>query len=146
MGGAYAGDKYGDALYENPGFGNHWIAIQLVGVRSNRSAIGARLRLDVEEQGKPRAIFKTVNSGGTFGANPLRQTVGLGRASKIKRLEIFWPTTGETQVFGDVPADRFIRIVEGESRYRRLSLPKFVLGGGSKGKKQARSFRRPSVN
>ena len=146
MGGSYAGDKYADALYENPGFGNHWIAIQLVGVRSNRSAIGARLRLEVEEQGRARTIFKTVNSGGTFGANPLRQTIGLGRASKIKRLEIFWPTTGETQVFGDVPADRFIRIVEGESRYRRLSLPKFVLGGGSKGKKQARSFRRPSVN
>ena len=137
MGGAYAGDKYGDALYENPGFGHHWITIQLVGVRSNRSAIGARIRLDVEEQGKPRAIFKTVNSGGTFGANPLRQTIGLGRASKIKRLEIFWPTTGETQVFGDVPADRFIRIVESESRYRRLSLPKFVLGGGGKGKKEA---------
>ena len=141
MGGSYAGDKYADALYENPGFGNHWIAIQLVGVRSNRSAIGARLRLEVEEQGRARTIFKTVNSGGTFGANPLRQTIGLGRAPKIRRLEVFWPTTGETQVFRDVPADRFIRIVEGNSRYRRLSLPKFVLGGGAKEKKQARSLR-----
>ena len=146
MGGSYAGDKYADALYENPGFGNHWIAIQLVGVQSNRSAIGARIRLEVEEQGRARTIFKTVNSGGTFGANPLRQTIGLGRAPEIGRLEVLWPTTGETQVFRDVPADRFIRIVEGESRYRRLSLPKFVLGGASKGKKEARSFRRPSVN
>ena len=146
MGGSYAGDKYADALYENPGFGNHWIAIQLVGVRSNRSAIGARIRLDVEEQGKPRTIFKTVNSGGTFGANPLRQTVGLGRAPKIRRLEVLWPTTGETQVFRDVPADGFIRIVEGEGRYRRLSLPTFVLGGEAKEKKQARSLRQQSVN
>ena len=146
MGGSYAGDKYADALYENPGFGNHWIAIQLVGVRSNRSAIGARLRLEVEEQGRARTIFKTVNSGGTFGANPLRQTVGLGRAPKIRRLEVLWPTTGETQVFRDVPADGFIRIVEGEGRYRRLSLPTFVLGGGAKEKKQARSLRQPSVN
>ena len=146
MGGSYAGDKYADALYENPGFGNHWIAIQLVGVRSNRSAIGARLRLEVEEQGRARTIFKTVNSGGTFGANPLRQTVGLGRAPKIRRLEVLWPTTGETQVFRDVPADGFIRIVEGEGRYRRLSLPTFVLGGGAKEKKQARSLRQQSVN
>ena len=146
MGGSYAGDKYADALYENPGFGNHWIAIQLVGVRSNRSAIGARLRLEVEEQGRARTIFKTVNSGGTFGANPLRQTIGLGRAPKIRRLEVLWPTTGETQVFRDVPADGFIRIVEGEGRYRRLSLPRFVLGGGAKEKKQARSLRQQSVN
>lgn len=138
MGGSYAGDKYADALYENPGFGNHWIAVQLVGTRSNRSAIGARIRLEVEEEDKARTIFKTVNSGGTFGANPLRQTIGLGRASKIGRLEVFWPTSGETQVFRDVPADRFIRIVEGEGRYRRLSLPKFILGGGGKPKQQAR--------
>ena len=137
MGGSYAGDKYADALYENPGFGNHWIAVQLVGTRSNRSAIGARIRLEVEEEGKARTIFKTVNSGGTFGANPLRQTIGLGRASKIGRLEVFWPTSGETQVFQDVPVDRFIRIVEGEGRYRRLSLPKFDLGGGGKSKQQA---------
>ncbi|MCZ6676189.1 MAG: hypothetical protein O7E52_02950, partial [Candidatus Poribacteria bacterium] len=41
MGGAFPGDKYSNALYENPGFGNHWIAIQRVGVRFNRSAIGA---------------------------------------------------------------------------------------------------------
>ncbi len=138
MGGSYAGDKYADALYENPGFGNHWIGVQLVGTRSNRSAIGARIRLEVEEEGKARTIFKTVNSGGTFGANPLRQTIGLGRASKIGRLEIFWPTSGETQVFRDVPVGRFIRIVEGEERYRRLSLPKIILGGGAKPKQQAR--------
>jgi len=138
MGGSYAGDKYADALYENPGFGNHWIAVQLVGRRSNRSAIGARIRLEVEEEGRVRTIFKTVNSGGTFGANPLRQTIGLGRASKIGRLEVFWPTSGETQVFRDVPVDRFIRIVEGEGRYRRLSLPKFILGGGGERKQQAR--------
>lgn len=137
MGGSYAGDKYADALYENPGFGNHWIAVQLVGTRSNRSAIGARIRLEVEEEGEARTIFKTVNSGGTFGANPLRQTIGLGRASKIARLEVFWPTSGDTQVFQDVPADRFIRIVEGEGRYRRLSLPKFVFGGRGESKEQA---------
>ena len=109
-----------------------------MGTRSNRSAIGARIRVEVEEEGKDRTIFKTVNSGGTFGANPLRQTIGLGRASKIGRLEVFWPTSGETQVFQDVPVDRFIRSVEGERRYQRLTLPKFILGGRGKPKQQAR--------
>ena len=41
LGGWFAGDAFGNALFENPGFGNHWIQIQLVGTQSNRSAIGA---------------------------------------------------------------------------------------------------------
>ena len=45
---------------------------------SNRAAIGARLRVDVVENGRQRSIFRTVNSGGSFGANPLRQHIGVG--------------------------------------------------------------------
>src|SRR5437867_6081694 len=39
MGGAFLGDKFADVLYENPGFDNHWITVQLIGVKTNRSAI-----------------------------------------------------------------------------------------------------------
>ena len=39
LGGNLLGDKYNDVLFENPGFSNHWISVQLVGTRSNRSAI-----------------------------------------------------------------------------------------------------------
>ena len=52
LGGWYAGDGYGNALFENPGFGNRWITIQLVGTRSNRSAIGARIRIDLRRSGR----------------------------------------------------------------------------------------------
>ena len=109
-------------LYENPGLGNRWITIRLVGVQSNRSAIGARIRADVVEDGARRSIYRHVNSGGSFGANPLRQTIGLGAATRIERLEVLWPTTGETQIFRDVPADQIIEIVEGESSYSTLEL------------------------
>ena len=122
MGGAFPGDRYGDALYENPGFGNHWIAVKLVGTRSNRAAIGARIRAVVVEGGAERSIYRHVNSGGSFGGNPLRQTIGLGAATKIERLEIFWPASGRTQSFVDVPADQAIRIVEGEGSWTRLEL------------------------
>ena len=128
MGGAYPGDKYFDVLYENPGFGNHWIAIQLTGVTSNRSAIGARIRVDMVEDSKPRTIYKYVNSGGTFGANPLRQSIGLGKAEKIQQLEVFWPTTGKTQSLKEVPMDSFIRIVEGQKGFTTLSVRKLKLG------------------
>ena len=120
MGGAFPGDKYGNALFENPGFGNRWLTIRLIGVRSNRSAIGARIHLVVIENQERRSIYKHVNSGGSFGANPLRQTIGLGQAEKIETLEVFWPTTGITQTFSDLPLNRFIQIVEDEDKYAIL--------------------------
>lgn len=123
MGGAYPGDRFGNVLYRNPGSGNHWIAIRLVGVRSNRSAIGARIRAGIVDGGRRRAVYRHVNSGGSFGANPLRQTLGLGQASRIEELEVFWPASGLTQTFTDLPVDRFIRITEGEPAYETVALP-----------------------
>ena len=127
MGGAFPGDGYSNVLYENPGFGNHFLTIKLVGVDSNRSAIGARIHAKIVENGERRSIYKHVNSGGSFGANPLRQTIGLGKAEKIERLEIFWHTTGLTQTFHNVPLDQFIQITEGEAQYTTIELKKLTL-------------------
>ena len=127
MGGAYLGDKFGNALYRNPGFGNRWIAIQLVGTQSNRSGIGARIHVVISEGAKTRSIYKHVNSGGSFGANPLRQYIGLGNADKIERLEIYWPTSDTTQIFHNVPMDRFIRIQENADQYKILKLKSFSM-------------------
>ena len=135
MGGAFPGDRFGNALYENPGLGNHWITIKLEGVQSNRSAIGARIHVvAVDEDGAERSIYRHVNSGGSFGGNPLRQTVGLGASSRIERLEVFWPTTGVTQTFADLPVDRAIHIVEGEDSYSTLELKTFTLGTSPAGR------------
>jgi hypothetical protein len=116
-GGALAGDRFYDASYENPGFGNHWLEVTLIGVRSNRSANGARIRVQVTEDGKSRWIYKWVNSGGSFGANPLEQKIGLGSAGKVDVLEIYWPTSRTTQTFRDVPIDRSIDILETADRF-----------------------------
>ncbi len=131
MGGAYPGDKFGDALYENTGFGNHWISVKLVGRDSNRSAIGARIHVRIKEKGKIRSIYKHVNSGGSFGCNPLRQTVGLGQSESTVDIEVYWPTTGQTQLFRDVAIDQFIQIVEGEDKFSRLMLNRVRLGSKS---------------
>jgi len=132
MGGAYPGDKFSDSLYENPGFDTHWLTVELVGVVSNRSAIGARIRVAVLEEGQSRSIYKYVNSGGTFGANPLRQTIGLGKATRIERLEVWWPTSGQTQVFEEVALDNFVKIVEGRDDLIFLPLQSYKLGGRGK--------------
>jgi hypothetical protein len=83
MGGAFPGDAFGDVLFQNPGFGHHWLKLKLIGVQSNRSAIGARIRIEITEAGQKRSIYRHVNSGGSFGANPLRQEIGLGKAKTI---------------------------------------------------------------
>ena len=91
--------------------------------------IGARIRVDIIDGEKKRSIFRHVNSGGSFGANPLRQTIGLAKAERVEVLEVSWPASGTTQVFRNVPVDQFIRIVEGERQYTRTSRDKLKLGG-----------------
>jgi hypothetical protein len=122
MGGAYPNDKFNDSLFENPGFDNHWIGVRLDGKKSNRSGIGARIRAVIKEDGVERSVYRHVNSGGSFGCNPLRQTLGLGKAERIERLEVYWPTTDETQVFEDVPVDQVIRIEESKSSFTQIKL------------------------
>ncbi len=120
LGGAYSGDLYANALFENPGTENRWIALRLTGTRSNRSGIGARVRADIVENGIRRSVYRWVNSGGSFGASPLRQHLGLGQARTIEILEVHWPTSGVTQRFEDVPSNAFIAIEEGNPEYDTL--------------------------
>ncbi len=128
MGGFYRGDRFYDALYENPGFGNHYLTVILTGTHSNRSAIGARARLVVGKGNESRSLYRHVNSGATFGGNPLRRFFGLDKAETIERLEVFWPTTGKTQTFSDLPLDRTLRITEGREGYEPIVLEKVTLG------------------
>ena len=124
VGGAYPGDGFVDVLFKNPGFGNHWLKLKLIGTKSNRAAIGARIRVDITEAGKKRSIYCHVNSGGSFGASPLRKEIGLGKAESIDLLEIHWPTSGMIQTFTGVKVDSCLEIREGEKKYKYFSLPK----------------------
>jgi hypothetical protein len=123
IGGAYPGDASRNVLFENPGFGNRWLTIRVVGADSPRCAIGANIRVTVREDGRLRTVRRDVSSGGSFGGNPLRQTMGLGRATAIERLEVFWPKTGRTQVVEGAQLDTVIRVVEGEACCTRIDVP-----------------------
>jgi len=114
IGGFVPGDAYQKVVFHNPGHpGNHWIRLRLVGVKSNRAAIGAQIRVTlVGEDGREALRYREVSSGGSFGASPLAQHIGLGRARRIKSVEIFWPASRTRQVFTDVPLDRVIEIRE----------------------------------
>ena len=106
MAGAFSGDQYQNLLFENPGNDNHWITLQLVGVESNRDGIGARIRVQVTEDGVSRAIHLTVGIGGSFGSSTLQQEIGLGSADTIEALEVVWPTTRARQIFSNLEMKR----------------------------------------
>ncbi|MGC4038661.1 MAG: CRTAC1 family protein [Chitinophagaceae bacterium] len=113
MGGAYVGDAYENSLYLNPGHSkNHWLNLLIEGTRSNRAAIGARIKVNFRENGKSRAVYRDINSGGSFGSNPLRQHIGIGQATVIDSIEIKWPVTGKMQVLKTIPADQNLKIRE----------------------------------
>jgi hypothetical protein len=124
IGGAAPGDRFRNVLFQNPGgHGNHWITVKLNGKKTNRAAIGARIKASLPGN-SPETVYRHVNSGSSFGGNPLQQSIGLGKAAKIAALEIYWPTSKTTQVFHDVAVDQAIEITEFERDYRRLNWPR----------------------
>ncbi|MDP4256358.1 MAG: CRTAC1 family protein, partial [Bacteroidota bacterium] len=126
MGGAYTGDAYENCFYLNPGQNhNHWVNLTLQGTVSNKVAIGAKIKVTFKEDGKERSVYRDVNSGGSFGSNPLRQHIGIGKATAIEKVEVGWPVTGKVQVFDNVPIDANIRITEGDSHFSTYALKKF---------------------
>jgi len=133
MGGVYPNDKFWSALYKNPGHGNHWLKLQLQGVKANRFAVGARIRVDITENGAPRQIYRDVTSGGTFGASSLRPHIGVGKAATIDALEIRWPGSGLVQrLDGPIAADRTYRLTEGSSELKPVEVRTNVAAGTAK--------------
>jgi hypothetical protein len=128
IGGATPGDSHAFRLFENPGQGNDWLRVRLVGVKANRSAIGARLKVNLPS----RSIYRTVGSGGSFGASPLEQHVGLGKSARIESLEILWPGSPQPQKFIDVPKNQSIEIKQGSTGYTKLQRRPVRLGGGAR--------------
>ncbi len=122
VGGNYPGDGFANALFENPGAAGHWLKVRLVGTRSNRFGVGARIRIGIREGGAAREIQHVVSTGGSFGGNPLRQEIGLGQAERIDVLEVYWPASDTRQTFRDLPVDRAIEIREGADAPRVVPL------------------------
>ena len=120
MGGAVLADTARSMLYANPGNASAWLALELEGVRSNRRAMGARIKVVLGAGNETRATYRTLGSGGSFGASPLRQEIGLGPATAIARVEISWPVTGETQTIEGLQPRHRYHVREGEARATRV--------------------------
>ncbi|HVY93611.1 MAG TPA: CRTAC1 family protein, partial [Bryobacteraceae bacterium] len=129
MGGPDPGDEHNTRLFENPGNGNDWIGIHLDGMKSNRPGIGARIKVTMRNgEEKPREVYATVGSGGSFGAGPFEQHIGLGKNATVLSVEIQWPSGGAPQAFTNTGKNRVIEIREGDAAFTVLERQAFRLG------------------
>ncbi|MCC7466739.1 MAG: CRTAC1 family protein [Saprospiraceae bacterium] len=125
MGGAYRGDGYPNSMYINPGQNrNNWIYLKVEGSKSNRASIGAKITVKFHENGVPRMVYRELNSGGSFGSNPLRREIGIGTATIIDEIRITWPVSGITQVLTNVEPNQLLHIKEGTDGATKLPLQK----------------------
>ena len=90
---------------------NHWLKVKLIGVKSNRSAIGARV---ICRYGGKQQAQEVLSQSSFYSANDRRLHFGLGSAVKTVDLEIRWPS-GLKQMFKGVAVDRLHTITEGQS-------------------------------
>jgi len=72
------------------------------------SGIGARIKVTIKDEQTERSIYRHIGSGASFRANPLRQHIG--KATKVSRLEVYWPTSDQTQVFKNISANQRIEV------------------------------------
>jgi hypothetical protein len=90
----------------------NWLQVELVGAKSNRDAIGARIMIQVNGSLQARELV----AGDSYGSqSSLRQHFGLNHHNKVDKLIVHWPTSGITQEFANVAANRIIEITEGNN-------------------------------
>jgi enediyne biosynthesis protein E4 len=94
---------------------NHWVLFRLIGTKSNRAAIGARVSVTTSKMTQ----IDEVHGGGSYNStNDTRLHFGLGSDALIKKVEVSWPS-GLRQEFRDVAGDGIYEIRERETAVRK---------------------------
>ena len=105
-------NAYPELLRADSNTKNNWLTLKLVGVKSNRDGIGARVRCVTADGSQ----IDEVRSGGSYySQNDLRVHFGVGKNQTIKVIEIRWPS-GQTDTLNDVAVNRIINVKEGSTK------------------------------
>jgi hypothetical protein len=99
-------NEYNDASRRGP---NNWIGLKLVGTKSNRSAIGARVTVTIGQRLQTQEV---TSQSSYYSHNDQRLHFGMGTTRKADRIEIRWPS-GQTEAIKDVTVNQVVRIKEG---------------------------------
>jgi hypothetical protein len=129
VGGAVPADEHTVRVFANPGNGNDWLNVRLVGVKSNRSGVGAEIHVTVQDGNEaPRSIYRTVGQTSSFGGSPMEQNIGLGHDARGITVDVWWPASATRQKFAGVEKNQYLEIRESATSYTRLERRPFRLG------------------
>ncbi|MBI3416172.1 MAG: VCBS repeat-containing protein [Verrucomicrobia bacterium] len=109
----YVGSTVQNKFYRNNGNTNQWAKFALVGKVSNRSGIGAKVRVKANIRGRTMTQLREISTGDGWNANGLRADFGLGDATNMDTVRIEWPS-GIVQELHNVAAKQFLTITEPE--------------------------------
>ena len=98
-------------LFHNDGNTNGWLEVKLVGIASNRSAIGTKVRLHATIGGKTFWQLREISTGGGWNVQPLVAHFGLGDATNVDEVRIEWPS-GIVQTLANVGLKQILTVVE----------------------------------
>ena len=115
-GGVLLSDRFRDLVLLNETTGAHWLHLQLVGTKSNRNAVGAKVRVRIGD----RTLHQEVARGQGFSStNSPYLIFGLATASSVDAVEIDWPS-GAKQSLPARRADQALVVTEGSEALRRV--------------------------
>jgi Tol biopolymer transport system component len=114
----WGGSDEDNALYRNQTYDRHWLVVRLVGQRSNRMGLGARVRararIDGDDRWQTRWLLPAT---GYASQNEPIVHFGLGDATRVETLEVRWPS-GVVDVLEGVGVDDTVEVVEGQEQRR----------------------------
>lgn len=112
IGGFYISDNFVNCLFKNNTEVQKYVTIKCIGVKSNKSAIGTRIKLgltNIQNKNDTLNLYRTVNTGGSYGSSALQVQIDFEKKYFINTIEIYWPASGIKQVFKNIKSNsRFI--------------------------------------
>jgi hypothetical protein len=132
-----------NSLFRNNTNGNRWLMVSLEGKASNRSAIGAKVRVTANISGQDVRQMREISGGNRHQCDP-RAHFGLGDATNVTTLRIEWPS-GIVQELQTVAANTNLTIVESQSYTNTNAIPNFTGAVKTTGGVEL-SFSEPATN
>ena len=117
MGGFYLSDGFTNILYQNSNNTNNWIGIKLIGSKSGKIALGAKLNLVCDNKN----YNSIVEPGGSFGSSSLIKVMGIQDCKNIDKLYITWPRDQSIQEINKIAVNQYILIKESELGYKKIN-------------------------
>lgn len=100
-----------NALFQNQGNANHWIQIDCRGTTSNRSAIGAIVRVESVTADGPQRLTRQISGQDSYCGQNMRLHFGLGQASAIRAIQVDWPS-GQQQRIEEPARNQVLLVIE----------------------------------